>query len=225
MKDVTIIELTEVCPKAGFDNSMVEPSGSAKSEVVRFFRQMHHRSYSCSLVFKAMTIWGGIKECTDIWHDDVRSRPQEVNEQSDIWIMYNKLETIITFYFSVLYQNFWPDSKSPWGDSCRAPVRIAPHRSPSEGCPNTCDRFAPAHNTIQYNTLEYRASVTGWHGHYTKQTYLSKCLDIFRGNEHAWIHILQVPLEGLTVQPFPQIVTFSQVPDVPLLIGNTIFEC
>jgi hypothetical protein len=56
MKDVTITELTEVCPKAGFDNSMVEPSGSAKSEVVRFFRQMHHRSYSCSLVFKAMTI-------------------------------------------------------------------------------------------------------------------------------------------------------------------------
>jgi len=58
-----------------------------------------------------------------------------------------------------------------------------------------------------------------------KQTYLSKCLDIFCGNEHAWIHILQVPLEGLTIQSFPQIVAFSQVPDVPLLIGNKILEC
>jgi len=38
MKDVTRIELTEECPKAGFDISMVEPSGSTKSEVVRIFR-------------------------------------------------------------------------------------------------------------------------------------------------------------------------------------------
>jgi len=78
--------------------------------------------------------------------------------------------------------------------------------------------------TIQFNTIQYKAPVTGSHGHYTKQTYLSKCLDIFCGNEHAWIHILEVPLERLTVQSFPEIVTFSQVPDVPLLIGNTILE-
>jgi len=142
----------------------------------------------------------------------------------NIGITYNELETMITVYFNALYQHFWPDLKSPWGDSCRAPVRTSPHRSPSEGCPNTCDCFAPANNTIQYNTIQYRASVTRWHGHYTKQTYLSKCLDIFSGNEHAWIHILQVPLEGLTVQPLSQILTFGQVPDVPLLIGNTILE-
>jgi hypothetical protein len=48
MKDVTRIKLTEVCPKAGFDISSAEPSGSAKSEVVRFFRYMHHSSYQCS---------------------------------------------------------------------------------------------------------------------------------------------------------------------------------
>jgi len=40
MKDVTRIELTEVCPKAAFDISRVEPSGSAKSEVVKFL-QVH----------------------------------------------------------------------------------------------------------------------------------------------------------------------------------------
>jgi hypothetical protein len=56
MKDVTRIELTEVCPKAGFDISRNEPLGSAKSEVVRFFRYMHHSSYSCSSMFRTMTI-------------------------------------------------------------------------------------------------------------------------------------------------------------------------
>jgi hypothetical protein len=61
MKDVTRIELTEVGPKAGFDISRVKPSGSAKSEVVTFFRYTYHSSYSCSLVFRTTTIWGGIK--------------------------------------------------------------------------------------------------------------------------------------------------------------------
>jgi hypothetical protein len=104
-------------------------------------------------VFTTMTIWGGIKECKDnIWHGDVRSRPQEVNEQFDTGIMYNGLDTMITVYFNALYQHSWPDLKSPWGDSCRAPVHIAPQCSPSEGCPNTCDCFAPANNKIQYNT-------------------------------------------------------------------------
>lgn len=68
--------------------------------------------------------------------------------------MYNELETMIIVYFNALYQHFWPDLKLPWGDSCRAPVRIAPHHSPSEGCPSTCDCFAPANNTIQYNTIQ-----------------------------------------------------------------------
>lgn len=150
MKDVTRIELTEVCPTAGFDISRVEPSGSANSEVVRFFRYMQHSNCSCSLVFKIVTKWSGIKDCNDnIWHGDMRSKPKEVNEQFDIGIMYNELETMVTVYFNTLYQHFWPDLKLPWDDSCRAPVRIAPHCSPSEGCPNTfCDCFAPANNSI-----------------------------------------------------------------------------
>jgi hypothetical protein len=101
-----------------------------------------------------MTIRSGIKECKDnIRHGDWRSRPQEVNEQFDIGIIYNELETMITVYFNVLYQHFLPDLKLPWGDSCKAPVHIAPHYSPSEGCPNTCYCFVPTNNTTQHNTI------------------------------------------------------------------------
>lgn len=137
-------------PTAGFYISRVEPSGSANSEVVRFFRYMQHSSCSRSLALKNVTIWSGIKECKDnIWHGDTMSRTKEVNEEFDIGIMYNELGTVITVYFNTLYQHFSPDLKLPWDDSCRAPVHIVPHCSPFEGCPNTFyECFAPANNSI-----------------------------------------------------------------------------
>jgi hypothetical protein len=51
MKDITRIELTEVCPTADVVTGRVEQTCSANSEVVRFM-YMHHSSYSCSLLFK-----------------------------------------------------------------------------------------------------------------------------------------------------------------------------